>query len=107
MGRKRILPEWFSKMKIRKDKKKYQHITADEVEQMVKLREAGLSFQQIADILGRARLTIQYHLNGAEFRERVNAGSRAYNKMWYQRNKQWKRDYYEKKKEMYYKGELE
>lgn len=106
MPRKRTLPKDFFKLKIKDEHKKFTYCTQEEIERMEELRALGLSYQKIADIVGRAKLTVYYHLKGEEYRDQLRADNSARAKEWYKNHKEWKRDYYEKKKKMYKRGEL-
>ena len=105
--REKKLPENFNTLKIKPEVRKWLPVSREEIQQMIELRALGLSYQKIADTLGRAKLTVYYHLNGDEWREQFKADTKARGKMWYRKNKDWKHRYYERRKELYERGELE
>lgn len=96
----------FNKMRLKPEARKWLPVTDEEVEQMVELRRKGLSYQKVADILGRAKLTVYYHLHGDEWREQFKADTKVRGKEWYRKNKDWKHRYYKKRREQFEKGEL-
>ena len=96
----------FYKMRLKPEVKKWLPVTDEEVEKMVELRALGLSYQKIADTLGRAKLTVYYHLHGDEWREQYKADTKTRNREWYQSHRDWKREYYKKRREQFEKGEM-
>ena len=105
--RKNSLPPYFFKLKIKDEHKKFTYCTQEEIERMEELRALGLSYQKIADIVGRAKLTVCYHLKGEEYRDQLRADNNVRAKEWYKNHKEWKREYYENRIKMYERGELE
>ena len=96
----------FYKMKLKPEVKKWLPVTDEEVEKMVELRNKGLSYQSIAEELGRAKLTVLYHLKDERWREKYKADTKTRNREWYLSHKDWKREYYKKRREQFEKGEL-
>lgn len=110
MGRKRKvdLPDNFSSLKVRDTSRVRTFVTEEEKIKMRELRSLGLSYQKIAETLGRSKIAVMYHLKDREWVEGVLGRNRRRSREWYRdRGKSWKHDYYERKKELYDRGELE
>lgn len=105
--RKRKTPEGFNKMRMVDTAKKFLPCSEKEIEKMRKLRELGLSYQKIADTLGRAKLTVMYHLKEKEWVEELLADNKERSRVWYRNNKDKKHRYYEHRKELCRRGDME
>lgn len=108
-GRKKKvdLPQNFNSMRIKESAKVKTPVTGKEIEKMRRLRALGLSYQKIADTLGRAKLTVMYHLKEKEWVEELLADNKERSKVWYRNNKDKKHSYYEHRKELCRRGDME
>ena len=105
MARKKTadLPKNFNSMRIKESSRVKTFVTDEER----KLRAIGLSYQKIADHLGRSKLTVMYHLKEIEWVEQLRADNKERSRVWYKNNKDKRHRYYEYKKELLKKGEME
>lgn len=105
--RKVDLPPNFNSMRIKESAKVKTPVTEKEIEKMRELRELGLSYQKIAEALGRAKLAVMYHLKERKWVEELLADNKERSRVWYENNKDKKHSYYEHRKELCRRGELE
>lgn len=105
--KKAELPKNFNSMRIKESSRVKTFVTDEEEAEMRKLRAFGLSYQKIADHLGRSKLTVMYHLKEIEWVEQLRADNKERSRVWYKNNKDKRHRYYEYKKELLKKGEME
>lgn len=105
--KKAELPKNFNSMRIKESSRVKTFVTVEEEAEMFKLRALGLSYQKIADHLGRSKLTVMYHLKEVEWVEQLRADNKERSRVWYRNNKDKRHRYYEHKKELCKKGEME
>ena len=106
--KKRKLPEGFNDMRMVAEAKAYLPCSEEEIEMMRKLREEGLSYAKIAEALGRAKITVMWHLKEPEWVEAQKEKNRENAKDWYHKGngKAWRHEAYERRKKMYEEGLL-
>ena len=107
--RKVDLPQNFNSMRIMESAKVKTFVTEKELEKMRKLRELGLSYQKIAEALGRSKMTVMWHLKNKSWVEEQKEKNREIAKDWYHKGngKAWRHEAYERRKKMYEEGLLE
>ena len=106
--RKVDLPQNFNSMRIMESAKVKTFVTEKELEKMRKLRELGLSYQKIAETLGRSKITVMWHLKDKTWVEEQKERNRENAKDWYHKGngKAWQHEAYERRKKMYEEGLL-
>ena len=106
--RKRKTPEGFNAMRMSAEAKAYLPCSEKELEKMRKLRELGLSYQKIAETLGRSKITVMWHLKDKTWVEEQKERNRENAKDWYHKGngKAWQHEAYERRKKMYEEGLL-
>ena len=107
--RKVDLPQNFNSMRIMESAKVKTFVTEKEIEKMRKLRKLGMSYQKIAEALGRSKITVMWHLKDKTWVEEQKERNRENAKDWYDNKggKTWRHGAYERRKELCRRGELE
>lgn len=108
-GRKRKTPEGFNKMRMVDKAKKFLPCSEKDIRKMRELRALGLSYQKIAEALGRSKITVMWHLKDKAWVEEQKERNRENAKDWYHKGngKTWRHEAYERRKKMYEEGLLE
>ena len=110
-GRKRRvdLPPNFNSLRIKDSARVRTSVTEKEIEKMRELRELGLSYQKIAEVLGRSKTAVMWYLKEPEWVEERKRKNRENAKDWYDNKdgRAWRHEAYERRKELCRRGELE
>ena len=95
-------------MRVVAEAKAYLPCSEKEIEKMKVLREQGLSYNKIAEALGRSKMTVMWHLKDKAWVEEQKEKNRKNAEDWYHKGngKAWRHEAYERRKKMYEEGLL-